>query len=66
MRRRDYATPVDPIGQIRLLPFLPSSMPHFAQEAERQLDRTKRDPMLLSQVAYWIARTARSELRKVG
>lgn len=66
MRRRDYETPVDPVGQIRLLPFLPSSMPHFAQEAERQVDRAQRDPMLLSQVAYWIARTARSELRRAG
>jgi hypothetical protein len=66
MSRRDYAGPSDPIGQIRLLPYVPSRIPDFAQEAASQVERTKHNPMLLSQVAYWIARTARAEASRLG
>ena len=56
MRRRDYGSPRDPIGQIRLLPHSRGSHEEFALEAARQIGLNRSRPAILAQIAYWVAR----------
>lgn len=59
MSRNDYETWLDPLAQVRLLPYSCSQASSLIGEFDRMLGDERQTPGLLAQLSYWAARTAR-------